>query len=98
MSTVLETTVHYLDSKHLQNLLSSYLAPRPHLAVLSALVIVEAKAYATVMTLAKPYLSSAYVSQHVSHDEIYQAFSPLFVLQATKSGRGGLGMRLGCGG
>jgi len=50
------------------------------------------------MTLAKPHLSSAYVSQQVSRDEIYQAFSPLFILQATKAGRGGLGTRLGCGG
>ena len=46
------------------------------------------------MMLLKPHLSSAYVSRHVSHDEIYQAFPPLFVLQATKAGRGGLGMRL----
>jgi len=46
------------------------------------------------MTVAKPHLSSAYVSRHVSRDEIYQAFPPLFVLQATKAGRGGLGTRL----
>ena len=46
------------------------------------------------MTLAKPHLSSAYVSRHVSRDEIYQAFSPLFVLQVTKPGHGGLGTRL----
>jgi len=44
--------------------------------------------------LAKPHLSSAYVSRHVSRDEIYQAFPPLFVLQATEAGRGGLGTRL----
>ena len=37
--SILETAVHYLDSKRLQNLLGSYPAPRPHLAVLSALVI-----------------------------------------------------------
>ena len=46
------------------------------------------------MTLAKPHLSSAYVSRHVSRDDIYHAFSPLFVLQVTKPGHGGLGTRL----
>ena len=34
--SILETAVHYLDSK---NLLGSYPAPRPHFAVFSALVI-----------------------------------------------------------
>jgi len=33
--------------------------------------------------------------RHTSRDKSVQAFSPLFVLQATKAGRGGLGTRLG---
>ena len=32
--------------------------------------------------------------RHASRDKSVQAFPPLFVLQATKAGRGGLGMRL----
>jgi len=31
---------------------------------------------------------------HASHDKSFQAFPPLFILQVTKAGRGGLGMRL----
>ena len=32
--------------------------------------------------------------RHASHDKSIQAFPPLFVLQMTKAGRGGLGTRL----
>jgi len=32
---------------------------------------------------------------HAPRDKSFQAFPPLFVLQATKTGRGGLGTRLG---
>jgi len=32
--------------------------------------------------------------QHASRDKSVQAFPPLFILQATKAGRGGLGTRL----
>jgi len=35
------------------------------------------------------------VPQHASRDKSVQAFSPLFILQATKAGFGGKGMRLG---
>ena len=34
------------------------------------------------------------LQRHASRDKSFQAFPPLFVLQVTKVGRGGLGMRL----
>jgi len=40
-------------------------------------------------------ISSTWVCQrHISHDKSFQAFLLLFILQATKAARGGLGMRL----
>ena len=40
------------------------------------------------------WLATVRQQWHTSCDKSVQAFSPLFVLQATKAGRGGLGMRL----
>ena len=96
--SILETVVHYLDSKRLQKLTGFISSSSPSfgspLCSRNPPISSMQKVYAAVMTLAKPHLSSAYVSRHVSRDEIYQAFLPLFVLQVTKAGRGGLGTRL----
>jgi len=93
--SILETSVHYLDSKHLPKLTEFISSSSPSFgSPLHSRNPPISPRQKAVMTLAKPHLTSIYISRHVSHDKIYQAFSPLFVLQGTKAGRGGLGTRL----